>query len=222
LIWFFILKPAVHDTAVNANKEALAAQQAQTDALKSAVTSAQDSANAANTKANVAIAAATGKPAPSTTTTTSTTIESTTTTTVGPIAVAAVPTTVPPPVTSSTDSSLEAVAAPGSTAFAKMPAIAKGTTLTLNDIVIQNISGSVGTARIERLVPGKPPEDLLIENLGQLKDQEYTFNTPLVFTHDEQLQLRVDCAGDQTACDVGLLYTGQITQPQSATTTTIP
>jgi hypothetical protein len=229
LVWFFILQPAVHDTAVNANKAALAAQQQQTAALKSAVTDAQNTANKANTKANVALAAG-AKGATTTTSTTTTTIKkaaatTTTTTTVAastPVSVAAVPTTVPPPVTSPTDGSLEAVAAPGATATSATFPIASGTTLTLSNLVIQNISGSSGTARVQRLVPGQPPQDLLVENLATLTDQEYTFNTPMVFTHDQQLALRVDCAGNQTACNVGLFYTGPVTQPQSATTTTIP
>ncbi len=135
---------------------------------------------------------------------------------------AATPTTIPPPVTSPTDGRLEAVAAPGATAMAQTAQIASGTTLTVTDMIIQNVSGSAGTARIEQIIPGQPPQDLLIENLSNLTDQEFTFNTPLVFTHKQQLRLRVDCAGDQTACDVGLLYTGPETQPSSATTTTIP
>lgn len=223
LAWYFILKPAVHDTAVNANKAALAAQQQQTNSLKSQVSTAQSQASSANNKANAAIAASTGKPTSTTSSTTSTTVKKpTTTTTAQPVTVAATPTTIPPPVTSPTDGRLEAVAGPGATARAQTVQIASGTTLTVTDLIVQNVSGSAGTARIERLVPGQPVQDLLIENLSNLTDQEFTFNTPLVFTHDQQLQLRVDCAGDQTACDVGLLYTGPVTQPSSATTTTIP
>lgn len=94
--------------------------------------------------------------------------------------------------------------------------------MTVTDLIIQNISGSNGTARIQRLVPGQPAQDLLVENLGTLTDREYTFNTPVILTHDQQLQLRVDCAGNQTACDVGVYYTGPVTQPATATTTTIP
>jgi hypothetical protein len=218
LVWFFILKPAVHDTAVNANKAALAsAQSAAANAQKQA-NSASNQASSANSKANQAIAASKGKPVPTTTTsTTSTTIAKS-----KPVTVAATPTTIPPPVTSPTDGRLEAVAAPGSTALTQTVPLPSGTTLTINDLIIQNISGSAGTARIERLIPGQPAQDLLIENLANLKDQEYTFTTPIVFTHDQQMQLRVDCAGNQTACDVGTYYTGPVTQPQSATTTTIP
>lgn len=227
LVWFFILQPAVHDTAVNANKAALAAQQQQTNALKTAVTSAQNSANSASSKANAALAAS-GKAAPTSTTssTTSTTVKkaasTTTTTTATPVAAASAPITVPPPVTSPTDGALETVAAPGSTATSASKPIPSGTTLTITDMVVQNISGSSGTARIQRLVPGQLPQNLLVENLANLTDKEYTFNTPMIFTHDQQIQLEVDCAGNQTACDVGIYYTGPVTQPQSSTTTTIP
>ncbi len=219
LVWFFILQPAVHDTAVNANKAALAAQQQQTNALKSAVTNAQNSANSANQAASAALSA-TGKT--TTTSSTTTTVKPTTTTTATPVATAAAPTTLPPPVTVSTDGHLEAVAAPGSSATVPTPPVASGSTLTVSDLIIQNISGSQGTARLERVIPGQPTQELLIENLGSLTDKEYTFPTPMVFTHDQQMQLRVDCSGNQTACDVAVYYTGPLTEPQSATTTTIP
>lgn len=224
LLWFFVLQPAVHDTAVNANKAALAAAKNAAQNAQSVAQSAQSQASSANKAAQAAQAAATGKPIP-TTTTTKKPSATTTTTVAKPVTVASPPTTVPPPVTSPTDGRLEAVAAPGSTAYAYYPpngGIPSGTTLTITDLIIQNISGSSGTARIQRIVPGQAPEDLLVENLSTLTDQEYTFSTPIEFTHDEQLALRVDCAGNQTACDVGVYYTGPVTQPQSATTTTIP
>lgn len=216
LLWFLILQPAVHDTAVNANKAALAAAQQQAQSAQQQASSAQNKANAASSQASQALATATGKPIPTTTTTTSTT------TTTVPKPVTTTPTTTPPPVTSPTDGHLETIAAPGSTAAAHTDPIASGTTLTITDLVIQNISGSSGVARIERVVPNQPTQDLLVENLGNLTDKEYTFNTPVIFTHNQQLQLRVSCSADQVPCDVGIYYTGPITQPQSSTTTTIP
>ncbi len=44
----------------------------------------------------------------------------------------------------------------------------------------------------------------------------------MVFTSGQQLILSVDCQGEQSACDVGIYYTGPLTQPQSDTTTTFP
>lgn len=223
LLWFLILQPAVHDTAVNANKAALAAAQNAAQTAQKQANTAQSQANSASNRANQALAAA-GKPVPSTTTTSTTKPAPTTTTTTvaAPVNVAPAPTTTAPPVTSPTDGRLEAVAAPGSTAYARTEKIAGGTTVTVTDLIIQNISGSNGIARIERVIPNQPTQDLLVENLANLTDKEYTFDTPMIFTHDQQLQLRVDCAGDQGACDVGVYYTGPITQPQSSTTTTIP
>lgn len=215
LLWFFVVKPAVHSDAVNANKAALAAQQSQTKKLAGqvAATQKQSAANAA------AVAALSGK---AVTTTTATTVATTTTTTVKAVSAAVTTTTLPPPVTLPTDGRLEVVAAPGSTSTSATQPVGSGSTLTITNVVIQNVSGSSGTARIERVVPGQPTEDLLVENLADLTDQEFTFNTPMIFSHDQRLQLLVDCAGDQTACDVGVYYTGPITEPQSATTTTIP
>lgn len=217
LLWYLILRPAIRDTAVNANKSALAAQAAQTKQLQTQVSAAQKQASSASQTANAALAGS------KQTTTTSTTLKklvsaAPTTSTTATTVVASTA----PPVTSPTDGNLQVVAAPGSTATDATQSVASGTYLELSDLVIQNVSGSSGVARIERVVPGQPVQDLLIENLSELTDQEYTFSTPIVFTHDQQLQLRVDCSGDQTACDVGIYYTGPETQPASATTTTIP
>jgi hypothetical protein len=212
----------VHSYAVNANKAALAAQQQQTKALASKV-AANQNATAANQAAvaqnAAAVAALAGKKPPTTTT-------STTTTTVPKKTVAATTattaTTVPPPVTGPSDNRLEVDVAPGSTGTSATAPVGTGSTMYVTDLIIQNVSGSAGTARIQRLIPGQAPQDLLVENLVKLSDQEFTFTTPVVFSHDQQLQLRIDCAGNQTACSVGMYYTGPLTQPQSATTTTIP
>ena len=72
------------------------------------------------------------------------------------------------------------------------------------------------------MLAGGGVQDLLVVNLGTLTNQEFTFDSPMQFTHDQQLQLRVDCQGNQTACAVGMYYSGPQTQPQSATTTTVP
>jgi len=212
LLWFLVIKPAVHNTAVNANKAALAAQAAQTQSLAGKVASA----NAAAAAAKQAAAAALAKTG-ATTTSTSTTTSTTTTTVPAPTT-----TTIPPPVTSPTDGQLEVVAAPGSTSSSSTPPVAAGTTLDITDIVVQNVSGSSGVALVQRLIPNKAAQSLLVENLGTLTDTEYRFPTPVVFTHEQQLQLQVDCATGQSACNVSIYYTGPITQPVSATTTTIP
>jgi cell wall-associated NlpC family hydrolase len=214
LLWFFLIKPAVHSTAVNANKSALAAQQAQTANLQKQLSATQNqtSNNAA------AIAVINGHP-----TTTTTTVPkkkpapTTTTTTTKPSTV----TTQPPPVTLPSDGTLSVVASPGSSQTASAGAVGTGTTIQVSDLVIENVSGSAGTARVERIVNGQT-QVLLVENLANLNGQEYHFNTPIMFTHKQQLQLEVDCQPNQTACSVNLYYTGPITEPQSVTTTTAP
>jgi hypothetical protein len=225
LIWFLVLKPIVHNDAVNANKSALAAQAAQTKALKSQLSATQSSV-AANSAANAANAAAvaklSGKKVPTTTTSTTTT----TTTVPKKVTKAATTTTVttqPPPVTGPNDGRIEVVAAPGTTGSNAIT-LAPHSTLQITDIVIQNVSGEAGRARVQRLVAGagQTPQDLLVENLGTLTDQEYTFNTPVVFTSGQKLILSVDCQANQPACDVGIYYTGPLTQPAADTTTTFP
>jgi hypothetical protein len=61
-----------------------------------------------------------------------------------------------------------------------------------------------------------------VENLASLNDQEYRFDTPVVLTSGQQLILAVDCQANQPACDVGIYYTGPLTEPAADTTTTFP
>jgi hypothetical protein len=246
LLWFLVLRPIVHNDAVNANKAALAAQQAQTRALANQVATASQQAQTATAAAAAAAALAKHKPVPATTTTSTTTtttvvkaivktakptttVASTTTTTVlgaPPPATTApptTPTTQPPPVTGPNDGRIEVIAAPGSTASNSIT-IAAQSTLQVTDLIIQNVSGQAGQARIQRTLGGPTPppaQSLLVENLGPLTDQEYQFSTPMVFTSGQKMTLSVDCQSELT-CDVGVYYTGPLTQPVTDTTTTFP
>jgi hypothetical protein len=223
LLYFVLLRPIVRNDAVNANKAALAAQQAQTRALAGqlAATKSSVAANGAATQANAAaVAALTGKKPPTTTTTT-TTVPKTTSTTAAKVAAASTATTQPPPVTGPNDGRIEVVAAPGTTASNSIT-INSQSSWQITDLVIQNVAGGAGRARVQRLGPTQPATDLLVENLGTLTDQEYRFGTPIVFTSGQQLVLSVDCQGNQPACDVGIYFTGPLTQPVSDTTTTFP
>jgi hypothetical protein len=223
LLFFFVLKPIVHNDAVNANKAALAAQQAQTKALANQVNQAQQTAQSANNKALGALALASRKPPATTTTSTTTTTvvkaivkpavpkttTSTTSTTVKPA-----PPPPPAPVTGPNANRIDVVAGPGSinSSSVTMPS---GTTLRVTDIVVQNVSGGLGTATIERIPAGSTtPQILLVENLATLnnQDEQFTFSTPIVFTPGQQLAMSVDCLG-QGACEVGMFYTGPMTQP---------
>jgi hypothetical protein len=236
LFWFLVLRPVVHNIAVSASKPALAAQAAQTKALQGQVSAAQNQAGAANSAAKnaqsaaAAAAAAAGKKPPPTTTVPKTT------TTVAKVVAAApktVPTTTvagttpvtqPPPVTGPNDGRIEVVVPPGSSGSNSFTIPAQST-LQVTDLVIQNVSGGqLGRARIERLAPtpGATPVPLLVENLGSLTDQEYRFGTPMVFTSGQQMVLSVDCQPNQPACDIGVYYTGPLTEPSSDTTTTFP
>lgn len=216
LLWFFVLKPAVHSTAVSANRSALAAQQAKTAALQQQLAQTQNQ-NDANSKA---ISKITGKPVVTTTTTVKK--PSTTTTTVKVL------TSAGQPVTVSSDGELSVVAPPGGSNSADYPdpsadpnGVPAGTTVEISDLVIENVSGAAGTARIER-VAGGTTTVLLVENLGTLNGQEYNFNPPISFTHTQQLQLEVNCQPNQTACNVNIYFTGPTTEPPSDTTTTVP
>jgi len=220
LLWFLVLRPIVHNDAVNANKAALAAQTAKTNSLASklAATQAATASNAAATAANAAAVAKLAGKKPPVTTTTTTTVPKTTTT-----AVKTTSTTQPPPVTGPNDGRVDVVVAPGTTGNNAIT-IPSHATLQIADLVIQNVGGGAGRARVQRLAAGtgQTAQDLLVENLGTLTDQEYTFATPVVFTSGQQLILSVDCQADQPACDVGIYFTGPLTEPVSDTTTTFP
>ncbi len=98
LLWFLVLRPIVHNDAVNASKTALAVQAAQTKALANQVAAANQAAKQANATAAAAAAlAARGHKTTTTTSTTTTTVvkaivkkgkapatTTTTSTTVGP------------------------------------------------------------------------------------------------------------------------------------------
>ncbi len=222
LVWFLLLRPIVHNDAVNANKAALAAQAAQTKALSSQLAATQSSvaANGAATAANSqAVAALAGKKPPPTTTTstTTTTVPKKTATTVA----VATATTQPPPVTGPNDGRIEVIAAPGTTGTNSITINPKST-LQITDLVIQNVAGGAGRARVQRIGPTQPAQDLLVENLATLTDQEYRFGTPIVFTSGQQLVLSVECQANQPACDIGIYFTGPLTQPVTDTTTTFP
>jgi hypothetical protein len=232
LLFFFVLKPIVHNDAVNANKAALAAQQAQTKALANQVAVAQQSANQANKRAAAAAALAVGKKPPATTTTTSTTVKkavvnvvkpaptttkaptTTTATTVAPTT----PTTQPQPTVGPNDGQLLLNVTPPNNGSNAFPAVPAKSTLQITNLIIQNVSGGSGTALLQRVpaTPGKPAVTLLVEDLNTLTDVQYQFgnNGPMLLTAGERLMLTVHCnsTGEvPTPCVVNIYYTGPLT-----------
>jgi hypothetical protein len=231
LLWFLVLKPIVHNDAVNANKAALASQQAQTKALANQVAAANQTAQQANAKANLAAAAALAgkKPVAATTTTTTTTVPKAavkvakptattkpTTTTPTATTVPTTPTTQPQPVTGPNDGELQVIAAPGTLASNSFPAVPAKGTQQITNLVIENVSGGSGRAVVQRVpaTAGQPAVPLLVEDLNTLTDMEYQFNTPILVTSGEQLTLTVQCNRAQevaATCDVNVYYTGPLT-----------
>jgi hypothetical protein len=218
LLWYLVLKPIVHNDAVNASKTALSVQAAQTKALATQVAAASQSAQQANATAAAAAALASRKPATTTTTTTTTIPKAivkvvptttTTSTTVKPRA--------PGPSVGPIDNRLEVLVAPGNTGTSSWT-VPNGDSLDITDVVIQNLStGQAGVARVQRLPQGSASTpDLLVDNLSTLNDEEFRFSTPIHFASLQQVVLSVDCQASQPACDVGLYYTGSLTKPPAA------
>ncbi len=227
LLWFLVLRPIVHNDAVNASKAALAVQAAQTRALANQVAAASKTAQNANAAAAEAAALAGRKPATTTTTSTTTTTivkaivkpgrattttsttkpgATTTATTVAP----ATPSTLAPPAPN--DNQLLVRAASGTTNQLSTSAVATGKQLQISDIVLENASQGQGLAQVERLPAASgQPSVLLVEDLNTLTDQEYQFAQPIVLTAGQSLQLTVGCSAQQevaTSCEVALYYTG--------------
>ena len=184
LLWFFVLKPVVHSTAVNANKQALAEQAAQTKALQGQLAATQSTvaANSATNAANAAAVAALAKKLHVTTTTTTTTAPGTattvgkavvvkpapatpsaTTTTPTPTTIATTtPTTTPatatfsqpPPVTGPNDGTIVVTALPGQSNETNFYQVPSQGTLQVQDLIIQNVEQSAGRAAVERQAAG--------------------------------------------------------------------
>ena len=155
LLWFLVLRPIVHNDAVNANKTALAVQAAQTKALANQVAAANQTAKQANATAAAAAALAAHKPRTTTTSTTTTTVvkaivkkgnapatTTTTSTTVGAAAAATTTTTVPPPVRSPVPTTMRLTWSPRPTATPASPSPSRSqNTLQITDLVLENVAG---------------------------------------------------------------------------------
>lgn len=204
LLWFLLVKPAVRSAATQAVNDPLAAQKAANEAVKKDVEATKEQLDAL---------------AGGSTTTTTTTLPApaapTTTTTLAP---AAATTTTKP-----FDHRLAVVVEPGSTGFVTFR-IDPNKTLSLTDLVAQNLNESAGEMRIQRQPSGgATPIDLLVARLETFKDQNYQFSTPIVFTENQLVRLFVSCRPNQPACSVGLYMAGKmdtVTPPPPTTTTT--
>jgi hypothetical protein len=234
LLWFLVLRPIVHNDAVNANKAALAVQAAQTRALANQVAAANKAAKQAGATAAAAAALAAHKPLATTTSSTTTTTvvkaivktgKAAATTTATTAATAATTTTAtttaaappPGPVTGPNDNEINVITlGDGSRSIT----VAPQNTLEITDLVLENVAGQPGRAEVQRTPAGAnaAPVNLLVENLGTLTDQEYHFDTPIVLRSGEKLTLLVNCQSDGLVCNVNLYFTGPLTQPPPTTT----
>jgi hypothetical protein len=104
--------------------------------------------------------------------------------------------------------------------------VPSGGTLQITDLILQNVTGGVGRALVQRVAAaGQPTQTLLEEDLQTLTDMEYQFGSPIVLTAGEKLMLTVQCSPNQDiapTCDVNLYYTGPLTVPAASAGTTIP
>ncbi|MDQ6783007.1 MAG: hypothetical protein M3063_06120 [Actinomycetota bacterium] len=235
LLWFFVLRPIVKSTAVNANAAALAAQAAQTRSLSGQLAATKSSLAALSGAKPGAPVPAPGAPAQGASTTATATTEKATTSTAttkpgtpAPGAPAPGPPPAPGPggptsFSGPNDGRIEVVAAPGQQKSMSSPVVGPGSTLTVTDVVLENVGSGAGQVRVQRTLGVNKSQDLLVENLGRVgAGLEFRFNTPMQFTPGEAMTLLLACSGQEGACEAGVYYTGPFTQPIPTTTTTFP
>ncbi len=197
-IWFALIKPAVKNVAVSALAPSIAAQNQASNALSQKVSSVNSALSQAASQ--VSTVSSQVKALSSTTSTSSTTT-----------------TTAPPPkfVNVNFNDTLETIAQPGSsnsTSFV-LPA---SSTLSLTDLVVENLAGGVGYVRIEQYdSANSTTRPLFIFDLLSLTSQSFSFKTPAVLNPGDKFILQVECGPDQTACDVATYFAGVMNQPAS-------
>jgi hypothetical protein len=239
LLWFLVLRPIVKSTAVTANAAALAAQAAENKRLSAqlaatqATVAALSGAKPAASSPTSPPTTAAGKPAPaaasssSTATTTTTAAGSSTTaggttTTTAPKGVT--PTTQPPPVVGPNDGRLRVEGVvPGATGTQAISALGKGATLSITDLVAQEESpGQPGTLFIQRLDSATGKATTLLQfplPFSTEEDEQLHFNTPMLFTAGQALQIQLFCNSDGGTCSAGVYYIGPLSQPGGGPTT---
>ena len=205
LVWLALVKPQIKSAA---KTEALNASASGTQSAAAAKTAAD--AAAAKAAAAQAAAQAAASSAGATTTTGPTTTTSTSTT----LPPAAPPPAAPQFVTNPTDGRVDVVAAPGAVNQGTY-GMQKGNTLSITDLVLENVRGSSGEVHIQRLTPKLAPQDLLVLRLDSFRDQSYHFTTPMIFSDPSTLQVQVFCDSNQIDCNVGAYFTGSLKQPAS-------
>lgn len=222
LLWFFVVRPAVINTAATANSQALAQQQQQNSALAGQLHTQQSQASALAGQ----LGAVNKKVAQ---------LKDTTTTppTKAPPPTRAQVVIVPPPPTTTTTTlppppqkftrapeqgQIEVVAAPGTTETQQVTVPANDS-LLVSQVVAQNVSGSTGQARLQ-LIDG--PTNVLVFNLANLTSQQYQLNPSVTVGPGQSLALQVSCDASQTACDVALSFSGSLTEPIGESTSCPP
>jgi hypothetical protein len=206
-LWFLLVKPAIKSTATSAVNTQLAAQQAQTNTLAQQLSSTDSQVKALSGSSTTTTTAST---------TTTTTAPPTTTTAQGGAGAGAGAGAAASATTTSPQQNALSVTGPGGQTTTSTYTVPTGATLDITDLVFENVSGSNGRVRLQRIPSGAnaTPQTLLVEDLNTLTDQEYRFGTPIVLSAGQQLVLAVDCTANQPACQVNAFYTGSMTQPK--------
>ena len=201
VVWYALIKPAVKNVAVAALAPSIAAQNQASQALgqqvstvNSALSQAASQVSTVSSQVNALANVTT-----STSTTTTTTIPTTT--------------TAPKFANVNFNSTLETISQPGTTSSTSYT-IPASSTLSMTDLVVEDLSGGVGIVRVQQYVASSSTtRTLLFYNLATLTTSNYTFKTPAVFNSGDKVILQVQCGLDQAACDVGAYFAGNMNQP---------
>jgi hypothetical protein len=213
LLWAFLLRPSIEDTAKNAANKQTAKQQKQLDQIKKNPDAAAKAAQAATQAANKANAAAT-KAASTAAATKAAAIAAAT-----KAANDAIRAGQAKAVNNNNAIRLSApasCAASCSTEFA----IPDKKQFQLTDIVLQNPAGDSGTLTILQ-----DKNVLLVDSLDNFRDTDFHFITPIIFNPKQKLIFQVNCTNKQAAgqaqnCTPGALLSGPFATAGKQQTTT--
>jgi hypothetical protein len=201
LLWAFLLRPSIQDTATNAADAKTAHQQAQIDKLKkdSAAQAVQKAAKDAQNSANKAAAAAAATKAASATTQQKA---------VNAAKVAGAQAAAATLAKAANNNGAIPLATDCGTTCSPSLTVAKGKQFQLTDIVFQNPAGDSGTLQVlqDKTV-------LFNESLDNFRDTDFHFITPIIFNAGQKLIVKETCqnkpaSGQAKNCTASVLVSG--------------
>ena len=213
LLWAFLLRPSIQDTAKNAANQQTKQQLNANGAP--AAKKAADQATAAANKASKAAGAATAAAAKA-----NQTAKATQAAAVAAAQRAAAAAIAAGQAKATKNNNAIRLTSDCGTNCAPEFTIPKDKQFQLTDIVLQNPAGDSGTLTILQ-----DKNTILVDSLDNFRDTDFHFITPIVFNAGQKLIAKVDCqnkpaSGQAKNCTPGVLVSGPFASTKKPTTTT--